>query len=562
MRGRAFPLPVPTGGLVLNMPPHQVPPNALTDGSNMYLDIDGLLKPRSGYTPLAMPGPATTAVTNLFWNTDTFLWSNNPYTWQQLGAGGSHISGGVSYRDSNLSAETVVATLGDWYSFRDGVWIAITDPAAPQGGSANSPARFAVFSQGGVYYAVGVNNVNQMRRWTGGLPTYLTIAAAPIARDILVLANRVVAFNTTEAGTPFPRRARWSKFEDSTLWPALNFNDTLDSDDAIVGAAKLGQGAAAIYGGKSIWVIQSNPGGSDASSFTTQEIFSALNYSGPISTAAIVVAEGAHYYMGTDGRVYQFNGIQPQAISDPVDPAVLAQINLGFGSRCHAVYLPIKRALVFFWPALTTGADCRNYSYFSLARQVWEPIGNFKEGISASWQATLDTGQTWANDPYTWVTSPYTWDDIPNASALAVFIGTTAGDVHNFFKGNSDNGLDIPYSAIGPLFSADPSQTHQVDRFEVYLQQGTTEEIITMDIHGFGAPFQAAVPVVSMGTDISLPQNGWFNQMSKPGPNNPSNVESNYLRVRIYGLRSAGGFGFGGGTLYLTFNAKSDYGSQ
>ena len=558
MRGQPFPLPVPTGGVVYNLPPHQVPPNALIDGSNTYLDIDGLFKCRPGYVPLAIPGPATVSNPTLFWDTDTYTWNTNPYTWQQVGAGGTHISGGVSWQNGDSSLENICATLGDWYSFEGGVWTAITDPANPQGGSANSPARFAVFSQGGVYWAVGVNNVNQMRRWTSGLIQYQTLAAAPIARDILVLGNRLVAFNTTEIGTQYLRRARWSQFEDATLWPALNFNDMLDSADSIIGAASFGQGAAAVYGGKSIWIIQSNPGGDDASAFTTQELFAALNYSGPIGTAAIVVAEGSHYYLGTDGRVYQFNGIQPQAISDPIDPAVLARINLGFGSRCHAVYLPVKRAIIFFWPALATGEDCQNASYFSLARGVWEPIESFLEGISASWPGTVETGQTWANDPYLWNTSPYTWDDIPDAKQLGVFIGTTAGQVHQFFKGYTDNGMAIPYSATGPLFSVDPSKTHSVDRYELYLSPASSPEIVTTTIKGYGAPSQPATEIDSLPSDISL--TSWVNQPILPGPTNPNNYEANYLQLVIYSPASAGGFAMIGGTIYLVFNDKGDYG--
>ena len=560
MRGKPFPLPVPSTGVVYNLPPHQVPPSSLIDGSNMYLDIDGLFKCRPGYVPLAIPGPAPAGGVELFWNTDTFLWSTNPYTWQEIGAGGTHMSGGVSWQNGDQSFENIAATLGDWYSFEGGVWIAITDPLNPQSGSADSPARFAVFAQGGVLWAIGVNDVNQMRRWASAQVQYETVAAAPIARDVLVLGNRVVAFNTTESTTRYSRRARWSQFEDATTWPALNFNDMLDSDDGIVGAAKLGQGAAAVYGGKSIWIIQSNPGGDDASAFTTQELFSAVNYSGPIGTAAIVVAEGAHYYLATDGRVYQFNGIQPQAISDPIDPKVLALINLGFGSRCHAVYIPIKRAIVFFWPALLTGADCQNASYYSLARQVWEPVETFTEGISASWPGVIVSGQTWANDPYLWSTSPYTWDDIPNAQQLGVFIGTTVGQVHQFFKGFTDDGAAIPYSMTGPLFSADPSKTHSLDRYELYMEPASQPEIVTSDVLAYGAPFQPATIIDSLPSDISL--TSWVNQPIVPGPANPNNYEANFFQLVIYCILSQGGFAFAGGTAYLVFNDKGDYGSQ
>ena len=530
MRGKPYPLPVPTAGIILNAPPHQVPPNALVAGVNTYLDIDGLYKCRSGFQPLAPTGP------------------------------GSRISGGISYQDPNLTYENVCATLTGWWALIGGVWTNITDLANPQAGGADDPARFIAFAQGGVYYAIGVNNVNAMRRWTSGNANYSTIAAAPIARDVLVLGSRVVAFNTVESGTRFPRRARWSSFEDATTWAALNFNDMLDADDAIVGARNLGQNAAAVYGGNSIWVIQLNPGGDDASAFTTQELFSGYSYSGPIGPSAICIAEGAHYYLGTDGRVYLFNGIQPQPISDPIDPAVIGAINFGAGSRCHAVYLPLKRAILFFWPASETGSDCQNASYFSLARSVWEPLEAFMEGISASWPATTVTGQTWENDPYLWSTSPYTWDDIPNAAALGVVIGTVAGQVHQFFTSFTDNGTAIPYFATSGLFSVDQSKTHLLDRYELYLKPGSISELVQSEVDAYGAPFQPVTPVVSLVSDISL--TSWVNQPILPGPDNPSNYEANYFQLTISCPKSAGGFAFAGGNYWIYLDDRSDYGND
>ena len=99
MRGRPFPLPVPTAGIILNAPPHQVPPNALVAGINTYLDIDGLYKCRNGYQPLAPTGP------------------------------GSRISGGISYQDPNLTYENVCATLIGWWALIGGTWTELTDVA-------------------------------------------------------------------------------------------------------------------------------------------------------------------------------------------------------------------------------------------------------------------------------------------------------------------------------------------------------------------------------------------------------------------------------------------------
>lgn len=539
MRGRiVIPLPVPTGGIATNVPPHRVPQTSLSDGLNMYVDVDGLLKPRNGYAPAVVTGP------------------------------GARISGGVGYLNSNGTVESVCATLTDWWALVNNVWTKITDGANPQTGSASNPARFAVFFSNGAYNVDGVNNVNPLRSWVTGAAKYTTPTNAPIAVDILVLSNRVVVFNTIESGTRYPRRARWSSSNDDTTWGTLNYNDMLDSDDAIIAARKTGRQSAAVYGAKSIWTVQANSGGDDASAFTTEELFAAQNYSGPIGTAAVVVAEGSHYYLGTDGRVYQFNGVQPQAISDPIDGKVIAALNSSYGARCHAVYLPAKRLVVFFWPAGIPIAanepvnqqDCFNASVFSLARGVWEPPWVFPEAITASWQTQIVSGLTWATDPYTWLTSPYRWQDIPDATAQGVYIGTLAGQVHNFFNAFSDNGTLVPYSAVSGLLSLDPAKSYLLDRAEIYFPATQAQELVSIQFDGFGAPFVAANPIVSIGAAIGSEE--WINQMMEPGALNPNNIESNFLRLKIFSGGSQGGMAFAGGNIYLNDALKSDYGTN
>jgi hypothetical protein len=45
--------PVPVAGLIKNMPPQNVPGQGLLDGLNMFVDQDGFLKPRFGYSPFS-----------------------------------------------------------------------------------------------------------------------------------------------------------------------------------------------------------------------------------------------------------------------------------------------------------------------------------------------------------------------------------------------------------------------------------------------------------------------------------------------------------------------------
>src|SRR5512146_2787627 len=60
----------PTQGLVANVPPQLVPSTALLDGSNVFLDIDGLYKPRFGYAPYLTPGPNIGPVNGVWWWVD------------------------------------------------------------------------------------------------------------------------------------------------------------------------------------------------------------------------------------------------------------------------------------------------------------------------------------------------------------------------------------------------------------------------------------------------------------------------------------------------------------
>lgn len=602
MRGKALPVPVFNGGIVLNTPPHQVPPNGILAGSNVFVDVDGLLKPRSGYNPLIAIGP------------------------------GFRIQGGITYEDSRGDVETVVAGLTNWAQFTGATWQDIT--GTPWSGVEADPARFAAFFQNGAWYALGVNNTNPLTSWTAGQATYteaatntfaitsiagsgtigtITLANAVTsiaigdsititgnsesgynvtatvvsvsgntvtfdstdtnggtggtltdnsilgsfsARDILILSNRVLVFNTVENGTRYDRRVRWSAFNDATRWPQLGFADLADSNDAIVGARKTGRTSCAVYGQQSIWSVQANPSGDDASAFTAEELFAATNYNGAIGTAAIVVAEGYHYYLGTDGRVYQFNGIQPNAISDTIYPFLLKNLNTSTGSRCHSVYLPQKRGILFFWPP-SGQSDPFAASYYALDRGVWEPPFAFSEAITASWQTVLQSGLTWATAPGTWAQSTLVWDEITGSQSLGVLIGTDAGQVHIFFSTFTDNNLSIPYFFQSGLYSADQNLCFLLDRVEVYCSPTTSPEYVTVLWNGYGAPNQPTTTVVGVLADISV--TSWIEQMVLPGPTNPNNTMRNYLQLSISSDGSNGGFAFNGGNAYLNTESKGDY---
>ena len=457
MRGvQAIPIPVPTAGLVRNVPIHEAPANSLVDGLNVYVDDDGLLKCRLGYSPVGTITPA------------------------------ERITGIVGYRDQSGVFQEVIGTLTRWQAYNgDGTFTDISGGNLLSG-DADDPVRFTPFAQDGEVWVFGVNNIDALHAWNSSLAAYvgvvggitMTITSATAvtttdtivytapsppglkigdtvviagvtdtdyngtwiitgvgansftftntisgssassggtavdasggapfdaARDITVLANRVLVVNTEEGGTRYSSRVRWSAFNDGFTWPALAVNDMLDANDAIVGIVRTSRVSAIIYRDLSAWLISAYPG-NDASAFTTERISVVDNMTGPCSPAAIVVAEGYHFYLGQDGRVYQYDGNTIRPISDPIDPVVRPMLNPETATRVNGTYLPTKRGILFYFPALPE-SDPFHAVFYSIRRQAFEPLQQFPDAITASAVVEETTSLTWNN----WVPASDTW---------------------------------------------------------------------------------------------------------------------------------------------------------
>src|SRR5579872_2029300 len=147
MRGdTAIEFEVPALGIIANMPPHKVPNNALINGSNVFVDIDGLLKTRQGYNPVA-PGMAVT----------------------------ERIQGLISDEDPSGVLVQVAGGTTSWQYFDGSAWHNIT--GTPLTTSANEFVRFTGFASGGFEWIYGVNGLegNGLKGWHLGLPAYLDI---------------------------------------------------------------------------------------------------------------------------------------------------------------------------------------------------------------------------------------------------------------------------------------------------------------------------------------------------------------------------------------------------
>ena len=271
-----------------------------------------------------------------------------------------------------------------------------------------------------------------------------TNLTAPIARDIAVISNRVIAVNIQQGNFRTPSLVVWTAAYDPTNWPALAYDGLYDTDDPLIAVKAIGQGACVVYGEESAWLGQSVPGAQDAGAFSFTQIRSVVV--GPVSTAAVVLAEGLHYFLARDGRIWSCDGNSAQPVSAAVDPLISGDLDPTEWTECHAVYYPQYRQIWFFYPSRTDGISGPSKAIiFSLARQAFEPVQVFVEAITASSIHSFFKSTTWADLTVPWSSETVPWSSFPVEAQLSVLLGFETGDVQTFSPNSpTDNGAQIP----------------------------------------------------------------------------------------------------------------------
>ena len=529
----AVPLQVPVQGLVANKPLVTVPNTASAAAINLFVDIDGFMKPRPGYVQL-VPVPGSFAI-------------------------GEAVSGIAGVTGSQNVFSYVTAFRTAWGNFTPGSLIQtnITGPV-PFNGTATDPTRFATFivaSNTGTDQAVlGVNNVDTLRSWTVGDAATTIQANAPGARDIAIISGRVVVINTLEAGFRNLFRARWCGVNDVTNWPAAAFNDMTDTDQELVAIRAIGRSAAAIYSTNSIWLMTAQPRGLDALAFSFDTVPNCPV--GPVSTQAVVVAEGYHWYFGSDFRIWQFDGYKSVPISQTIDPVLQPDVVSSGIRSIHGVYVQALRQIWWWYPGgqLSTpqtgpqNAVCMNL--IGDQGPHFEGLMTFAEPFSTS--ALVEDGRTSTNTIHEFM----------------VYLGSVAGVVHQFdhmapVQQHSDNGTAIAYTWSSPLYTKMPDQQILAQSLDLFLQQAAQSETITVVVQGMNSPQATPTPIVTFTIDIS--QSAQFDNpiqataisQTQTLPNGTTAVYANtdtyfnYHQIVITGSTTKGGFAFGGGLEYV-----------
>jgi hypothetical protein len=281
-------LAVPTDGVRADLDDFEVPANALRESEN-WLRRAGKFRVRPGETAFATStGQRPTAL--------------------------------IEYVHHDLTTRLVMGTVSSWWRYNTGTnaWVSL------DGGTAltASPTQLQVFrpfSKAGATHLLGVNGKDAPKKWDGSAAAYTNIGGAPpIARCMMVVADRVILGNLSSGGTQSPVALDVSALSDfDSGWGSVLVKVLGEIPGEIIAMQELGFLQGAIYTDHAIALAIAQDGLVPFRFDFRQAI------KGPVSSQAICpLSEGLHAYLANDSAVYLFDGTVPR----PLGLAVQRQI--------------------------------------------------------------------------------------------------------------------------------------------------------------------------------------------------------------------------------------------
>ena len=414
------------------------------------------------------------------------------------------------FQISALSRIVVVGTTVGWYSLNQAVspftFTDLTGGTALTGDGDNF-VQFTVFPQGNDMRLIGVNgHRNNVPKYWIGTGNYASLGGTPYAaQDVTTAANRVLLFHTMETAVEYPFRVRHSDFNDSDTWPANNFADLSDTPDAIIAGKALSRVSVGIYKEDTQWVGLAQQG-TFPFRYELQD-----HKPGPVSPAAVVDADGRHFYLARDGSVYSFDGSRCTHIGEPNRRFILKNLNFDAKERTFGFYSRRDRMVYWFFPSVTTDDCDMGVSLHIDTGQFWPHALKKTVACAAPWDyiAALTWGDlsafTWTNLAATYAT----WGAMGSARTPVELLGGTGGLLYRF--GGTDTDDD------GTNFTAQwrfqnmqlggPSRRFRLESMDSFFEKTSATQTVslkvgTTDTAGLAPTFPAELTdTFDIGTD-------------------------------------------------------------
>lgn len=364
----AAPIPMPTDGVHPEINQSELPPTAMFDAEN-WIFRDGRMRVRTGVVQL---GTTT----------------------------GDRPNGFFGYIDDSDTPVLLMGTDDDVFYFNDTTqdWVSLSASYTAAIADSTLFEAFSLGTESGPVTTVYIQNGKDlMKKWTLTDPTVTSVTAAPTARAMMVLADRLILGNIIDnagssyAGDIGPAVVTVS----ASLNPEAGYDLTdgqiiqlLDTPGSIVGMQEIGNLQGIVYKTDAIYLLSA----SDLQPFTVE--LKRAFIQGPVSPRAIVAAQdGLHYYLARDGNVMVFDGVDAKPLGRHIHRYILNTWDPDTAYKAHGLYDDENRELVFHYPGVGQAEPNRKIVVRLDDMSLWP--GRYADlRITAATKASLPGGTT------------------------------------------------------------------------------------------------------------------------------------------------------------------------
>lgn len=333
-----------TGGKIDHIGPFILPPDKASNILNFMLDDRGQLTARNGFTILNTTGSLI--------STSTIL------------TGGGYHNSTVGSDFFAVIAGTNVYRTGTGFST---TYTNITGTVTVTAGASNLAQHTSLNDQ-----EVFCNESDVPFR-VGSSGNALALANAPTkAHTCTTYISYLILGNTTESGTDFPSRIRWSDINNTDSWPALNFVDIEPNDgDKIVSIIPF-KDSVYVFKRRSIYRLMST--GLDGPDAFIVRPFSrnigcyAKNSVRVIPNVGIAFANDHTMYVLGDNELSAYNYSQLEAVGDPIQRTLDTVQHSQWVNMVGAVY---PQRYQYWLSISTSGATTTEILVYDYIQKGW-----------------------------------------------------------------------------------------------------------------------------------------------------------------------------------------------
>ncbi len=274
------------------------------------------------------------------------------------------------------------------------------------------------------------NNKDTLKKWTGSgaiAPLVSGTGASSLyyCQKLLKYGERMCLFRTTEGGTLYPQRIRWSVVngEDDYTGTGSGFADlkTQLGQDFIQTGEKLGN-YVVIYGEDTIVLMDYKGDVNNPFSFDSR-----VSGVGLPSMRAIVNLGDEHIFLGWEDVYSYKGGREVSSVCKGLSEEVFSVINPESIHISFMIHVSEREEILLFLP--TAGSDyCNMYYRYSLKNGSWSK--GDKGAYTGFGFYELKTSRTWAEMTMAWSAVAQKWNESTLLALSAItLVGNTAGGI-------------------------------------------------------------------------------------------------------------------------------------